>query len=180
MHFPPHPPPPHPPSALFKQKDSFLALADRLPGEVQTSVLTRRQPLTQLAVPYKCVTWLCHCILVSHLGVSPLGNFSSQAINLVMQLGNTPCSLPQLWSINTLWLFFFAYLYSLVMRTVQNTCLKLTWSLSLSAGMGRVLQEVLKDFSSALQYAQLTFLELKFHGKMSGQLSRKDNFKVML
>lgn len=69
--------------------------------------------------------------------------------------------------------FFFAYLYSLVMRTVQNTCLKLTWSLSLSAGTGWVLQEVLKDFSPALRYAQLTFLEWKVHGKMSGQFVKE-------
>lgn len=49
---------------------------------------------------------------------------------------------------------YFAYLYSLVMRTEQNTCLKLTWSPSLS---GQILQKLLKDFPSALHMASLHF-----------------------
>lgn len=78
-----------------------------LPGEIQqTSVLTRRLPLIQLAASSRRVSWLAlrlwHCVLVCHPGGLPPGNFPSQAIKLLTHLGNASCSLPQLWSIKSL------------------------------------------------------------------------------
>lgn len=51
----------------------------------------------------------------------------------------------------------FAYLCSLVMRTVQNACLKSVQSLSLSVDTGWILRIVLNDFPSALHMPSLHF-----------------------
>lgn len=52
---------------------------------------------------------------------------------------------------------YFAYLYSLVMRTVQNACLKSVQNLSFSADTRQILQKGLKDFPSALYISSLHF-----------------------
>jgi len=65
------------------------------------------------------------------------------------------------------------------MRTVQNTCPKSTRSLSECRHWANIVKST-ERFSFSSAYAQFTFLELRFPGKTSGQLSRKENFQALL